>query len=111
MAEEKVMRTRRIRADYGEVTEAQYADLAARMSATEKELERVNLRLDRVDRRMDKLDEKIERVNDKLDALRTEMQNGFKELRGDIKASANHGNIMTASVVGIALAVIYSILK
>ena len=35
----------------------------------------------------------------------------FRFVPGKIDSSSNHGNIMTASVVGIALGVLYSIFK
>lgn len=90
----------RERVNYGEVTHSQFKDLQKRMDGLEKELDRVNIRLDRVETRMDKLDDKLDKLADNIN-----------ELRKDIQSSSNHGNIMTASVVGIALAVIYSVLK
>lgn len=77
----------------GDLLLAQTKDLSKRM-------ERLETRLDRLEMRLDKHDERIEKLADKIDALRT-----------DIKTASNHGNIMTASVVGIALAVIYAVLK
>ena len=90
----------RERASYGEVTHAQFKDLQKRMDGLEKELDRVNIRLDRMEHRMDKLEDKLDRVADSVN-----------ELRKDIQSASNHGNIMTATVIGIALAVVYSILK
>ena len=90
--------------NYGEVTHAQFKDLQKRMDGLEKELDRVNIRLDRVENRLDKLDDKIE-------TIRRELNTNINELRKDIQTSSNHGNIMTATVIGIALAVVYSILK
>ena len=86
--------------NYGEVTHAQFKDLQKRMDGLEKELDRVNIRLDRVENRMDKLENKLDRLTDNIN-----------DLRKDIQTSSNHGNIMTATVIGIALAVVYSILK
>ena len=94
----------RERVSYGEVTHAQFKDLQKRMDGLEKELDRVNIRLDRVENRLDKLD-------DKIDDMRREVNANINELRKDIQSASNHGNIMTATVIGIALAVIYSILK
>ena len=53
-----------------------------------------------VNARIDKQEEKIEQLSSKIDALSSK-----------IDSSSNHGNIMTASVVGIALGVLYSIFK
>ena len=86
--------------NYGEVTHAQFKDLQKRMDGLEKELDRVNIRLDRVEHRLDKLEDKVDKIADNIN-----------ELRKDIQTSSNHGNIMTATVIGIALAVVYSILK
>ncbi|MBR3747601.1 MAG: hypothetical protein IKP64_07915 [Selenomonadaceae bacterium] len=90
----------RERPDYGEVTYAQYKDLQNRMDYVEKELDRVNVRMDRIENLMDKLDTKIDKLSDKIDALHNE-----------IKSSANHGQIATISTIGIAIAVIYSLLR
>ena len=57
-------------------------------------------RMDRLEQRMDKQDEKIDRLADKIDALHNE-----------IKASTGHISIANISTVGIALAVIYSVLR
>ena len=94
----------RERLSYGEVTNAQFKDLQKRMDGLEKEFDRVNIRLDRVENRLDKLDSKIEIV-------RSEINTNINELCKEIQSASNHGKIMTASVVGIALAVIYAVLK
>ena len=83
---------------------AQVKDLGKRMDRLETRQDRLEEKLDitrrELNARMDKQDEKIEKLADKIDAL-----------RNDMKSSSNHGNIMTATVVGIALGVLYSILK
>ena len=70
---------------------AQVKDLGKRM-------DRLENRMDKFDARMDKFDEKLEKLSDKID-----------DLRKDLTTSSNHGNIMTASVIGIALTVIYAV--
>lgn len=72
-------------------------ELTARIDNLKKEL---NARIDKLDERVDKLDQRIDKLADKIDALHNE-----------IKSSANHGQIATISTVGIALAVIYSLLS
>ena len=52
----------------------------------------INERMNRLETRMDRLEEKMERLSNRQDN------------------TLNHGNIMTASVVGVALSVIYFIL-
>lgn len=87
------MQEETVKISTGDLLLAQGKDLSKRM-------ERLETRLDRLENRLDKHEERLERLADKIDALRT-----------DIKTASNHGNIMTASVVGIALAVIYAVLK
>ena len=83
-------------------------DLRNEVRDTRQEL---GQRMDRIEKRMDKLEEKIDKLDDKIETVRKEINTNINELRKDIQTSSNHGNIMTASVVGIALAVIYSALK
>ena len=94
----------RERINYGEVTYSQYKDLQNRIDHVEKELDRVNIRLDRIENHMDKLD-------DKIDDVRKELSNTIDALHNEIKSSANHGQIATISTLGIAIAVIYSLLR
>ncbi|MBR2773952.1 MAG: hypothetical protein IKD73_03070 [Selenomonadaceae bacterium] len=72
---------------------AQQKDLGKRM-------DRLEQRMDRLEQRMDKQDDKIDRLADKIDALHNE-----------IKASTGHISIANISTVGIALAVIYSVMR
>ena len=82
----------------------QQNDLRSEVRETRKEL---NARMDRLETRMDKIENRMDRLEDKLDRV----ADSVNELRKDIQTSSNHGNIMTATVIGIALAVVYSILK
>ena len=50
--------------------------------------------------RMDKLDARVDR-------LENNFNDRFNKIENEIRNSTRHGHIMTASVVGIALAVIY----
>ena len=83
---------------------AQVKDLGKRIDRLEKNLDvtrtEFNARMDRIERRMDKQDEKIEKLADRIDALSNK-----------IDSSSNHGQISNITTIGIALAVIYSILK
>ena len=83
-----------------------------------KRMDRIENRMDKLETRMEKLDEKIDNTRkelstrmDKQDAKIEKLSDKIDELRNDIRSSSNHGNIMTASVVSIALAVIYAVLK
>ena len=71
--------------------------LEERLDMTRREL---NVRMDKLSERMDKQDEKIDRLADKID-----------ELRRDLMTGSNHGQISTITTIGIALAVIYSVLR
>ena len=64
----------------------------------------MNNRMDRLERRMDKLEEKIDGLDKKFDAK-------IDKLASKIDSSSNHGQIANITTVGIALAVIYSLLK
>ena len=85
---------------FNEMLYGQVKDVQERIDRVEKNLDRVNARLDRQDARMDKLEEKIDKLSDKID-----------ELHKEIKSSSNHGQIANISTIGIALAVIYSLLR
>ncbi|MBR3499185.1 MAG: hypothetical protein IKO05_09355 [Selenomonadaceae bacterium] len=65
-------------------------ELKTELKDTRKEL---NARIDRLEMRLDKQEEKIDRLANKIDS------------------SSNHGQISNITTIGIALAVIYSILK
>lgn len=86
----------------------QQKDLKSEVREARQELSQ---RMDRIEKRMDKLEEKIEKLDDKIEVIRREINTNINELRKDIQTSSNHGNIMTATVIGIALAVVYSIIK
>lgn len=65
-------------------------ELKTELKDTRKEL---NARIDRLEMRLDKQEEKIDRLANKIDS------------------SSNHGQISNITTIGIALAVIYSLLK
>ena len=65
-------------------------ELKTELQTTKREL---NARMDKLDARVDRLENNF---NDRFDKIENEIRN-----------STRHGHIMTASVVGIALAVIY----
>ena len=60
-----------------------------------------------LDARIDKLDEKIDKLDEKIDTTRKELSNRIGSLENEVRNSTRHTQIMTASVVGVALAVIY----
>ena len=68
---------------------AQVKDLSNRMERLEK-------RMDRLEEKIEKQDEKFERLADKIDALRRDLSTG-----------TNHNQVMTGSIVAIALSALY----
>lgn len=84
-----------------------------------------NKRLDRMENRMDKLEAKIDKLDEKIDSVRKELNaridktdekidklaDKINDLHKEIKSSTNHGQISNISTVGIAIAVIYSLLR
>lgn len=91
----------RERPTYTDMIWEQLQDTKTEVKDTRKEL---NARMDRIERRMDKLEEELK-------ATRQELNANINDLRKVIQSSTNHGQIATISTVGIALAVIYSIIK
>ncbi|MBQ3435225.1 MAG: hypothetical protein IJP42_01400 [Selenomonadaceae bacterium] len=98
----------RERPTYTDMIWEQLQDTKTEIRETRKEL---NQRMDRIEEelkatrqelnaRIDKQEEKIERLADKID-----------DLHKEIKSSTGHISIANISTVGIALAVIYSIIK
>ena len=76
-------------------------ELRTELKETRREL---NARIDKLDERINKLDEKIDEHISKLD-------NKIDGLRRDMNTSTNHGQIANISTIGIAIAVIYSLLR
>lgn len=75
-------------------------------------------RMSGLERRMDKLEEKFEKQNEKIEALHSEqnakiekLADKIEALRNDLRGGLNHGQISNITTIGIALAVIYAILK
>lgn len=76
-------------------------EIRAELKDTRTELKETRRELNA---RMDKLEEK-------LDTTRRELNERIDKLADKIDTSANHGTIANISTVGIALAVIYSLLR
>ena len=55
-----------------------------RFDGVERRLDQVEQRLDRVDQRLDQVDQRLDQVEHKVDGLRSEMNERFTSLRGDI---------------------------
>ncbi len=71
-------------------------ELSERMNRIEIRMDKLEMRIEKFSERMDKQDEKIDRLADKID-----------ELRRDLMGGTNHNQVMTGSVVAIALGVLY----
>ena len=94
----------RERPTYEEMLWEQLQDTKNEIKDTRKELnqrmDRLERRMDRIENRLDEQDKKIDRLADKID-----------DLHKEIKSSTGHISIANISTVGIALGVLYSILK
>ena len=84
--------------------------LEAKQETTRKEL---NERIDKVDAKIDKLADRVDKLEEKVDAkfnnLEKKFDAKFDALASKIDSSNKHGNLMTTSVIGIALGVLYVI--
>ena len=87
--------------------------LEAKQETTRKEL---NERIDRLENRQDKLEAKLEttrqELNERMDKLEAKLDKQdakIDKLADKIDSSNKHGNIMTASVISVALGVLYVI--
>ena len=89
-----------VRISINDLIYAQQKDLGKRMDRLEVRMDKLETRIEKLSERMDKQDEKIDKLSDKIDALRRDLMSG-----------SNHGQIATISTIGIALAVIYSVLR
>ena len=67
----------------------------------------LDARIDKLDARIDKLDARIDKLDAKIDITRQELSNRIGSLENEVRNSVRHTQIMTATVVGVALAVIY----
>ncbi len=83
-------------------------ELNARVDKLEEEIKSTRKELNA---RMDKLEARMNNLDEKIDETRRELGNKIDDLHKEIKSSTGHISIANISTVGIALAVIYSILK
>ena len=94
-------------------------ELNGRVDKLEEEIkstrQELNARMDKIETRMDNLDGKIDEtrreLSNKIDDLHKELGNKIDGLHKEIKSSTGHISIANISTVGIALAVIYAVLK
>ena len=106
------------RLTFNELFLTQQQETNKRLDQMDKRLDQMDKRLDRVENRMDKLEEKLETTRqelnsrmDKQDAKIDKLADKIDDMHKEIKSSANHGQIATISTIGIAIAVIYSLLR
>ena len=78
----------------------QVKDMRENLKDTRKELSE---RMNRLENRMDKLEAKLEKQDEKIDRLADKIDT----LRRDLTGGTNHNQVMTGSIVAIALGVIY----
>ena len=82
-------------------------DLRAEVKEIRAEVKEVRRELNG---RMDKIEEEIKDVRQELNGRMDRLEGKMEKLSSRQDNTLNHGNIMTASVVGVALSVIYFIL-
>ena len=98
----------RERPTYEEMIWEQLQDTKTEVRETRKEL---NQRMDRIERRMDNLEEELKATRQELNARIDKLADKIDDMHKEIKSSTGHISIANISTVGIALAVIYSIIK
>ena len=74
--------------------------LERRLERTENHLDKIEEKFNRIDKKFDKIDDKFDKVDEKFDKMQTE-----------IVGALRHSQILTSSIVGIVLAVIFFFLK
>ena len=86
-----------------------------RMDRLENRQEKLEEKIDKtrqeLNTRMDKLEEKIDKTRQELNTRMDKLEEKIDALHNEIKSSTGHISIANISTVGIALAVIYSVLK
>ena len=79
-----------------------------------KRMDRLEHRMDKLEEKVDKLDEKIDKTRNELNAKIDELNKGLyariDKLADKIDSSSNHGQISNITTIGIALAVVYSLI-
>ena len=90
---------------------AQQKELGKRMDRIEMRMDKLEEKLDNTRRelnaRMDKFESRLEKQNEKFEKLADKIDG----LHKDIQTLSNHGQISNITTIGIALAVIYAVLK
>lgn len=71
----------------------------------------LNQRMDRLEMRMDRLEMRFEKLDERIEANRKELNERIDRLASKMDSSSNHGQIATITTIGIAIAVIYSLIK
>ena len=102
----------RERPTYEEMLWEQLQDTKTEVRETRKEL---NKRIDKLEEDLRatrlELNTRMDKQEAKIDELRKELSNKIDAMHNEIKSSTGHISIANISTVGIALAVIYSIIK
>lgn len=64
-------------------------------------------KLDNLERSIEHVRERVKAVSDEVKDVRAEI----RDVRTEMRSSIRHGQIITVSVIGIALAVLYAVLR
>lgn len=75
-------------------------------------------KLDNLERSIEHVRERVKAVSDEVKDVRKEfngrmdnLEAEIRDVRNEMRSSIRHGQIITASVIGIALAVLYAVLR
>ena len=69
--------------------------------------ELILLKLEGLERSIEHVREQVKDVREQVKEVRAEI----RDVRNEMRSSIRHGQIITASVIGIALAVVYAVLR
>ena len=90
-------------------------DLKVQQLSTQKDIEKLRgemiERFNFLDKRIDRIENKLERLEEKLERLEDKLDNKTFNVENKLTSSTWHNQIITASTISIAVAVIYSVLK
>lgn len=71
-------------------------------------------KLDGLERSIEHVRERVKAVSDEIKDVRAEIKDvraEIRDVRTEMRSSIRHGQIITVSVIGIALAVLYAVLR
>ena len=98
----------RERPTYEEMVWENLQETKTEVRETRREL---NARMDRIERRMDKLEEELKATRLEVNARIEKLADKIDGMHNEMKSSTGHISIANITTVGLALGVLYAILK